>query len=126
MDIQRINYYHAVIYDTAAKQFFTIVDHNSHPFIWLKIQHELGRTHFQVHTWREISDSEFQYYPRPNLHNFDASLHSKIDELMSRASEFAGRRFTLPYDDLMSAHQVQHEWFVIGFQEALSELKKWD
>lgn len=121
--MERFKYYHAVIYDTVAKQFFTIADSHSHPFKWLKIQHEFGRTHLQVHNWREISESEFLLYPRI-VQKFDAQ--SKIDELKSRASEFASRRFTLPYDDLMAAHQMQHEWFVIGFQEALSELKNYE
>ncbi len=120
-DTQRFKYYHAVIYDTAANRFFTIVDSHSHPFIWLEIQHEFGRTHFQVHDWREISESEFLLYPQGVI---DFGAQSKIDELKSRASEFASRRFTSPYDDLISPLQMQYEWFVIGFQEALSELKR--
>lgn len=37
------------------------VDEQSHPFIWLKIQKELGRTWICTF-WKEISEEEFNYF----------------------------------------------------------------
>lgn len=61
----RLPYYHATFVSDAGI-FVNIIDSNSHPFIWMKIELETFQRKWILVSWQEITDTEYHYY-RSNI-----------------------------------------------------------
>lgn len=57
----RIPFYFANFTNVDTEAKVSVIDDNSHPFIWMAIQMELGRK-YHLDFWKEISEEEYEYF----------------------------------------------------------------
>lgn len=61
MDKIRVPYYFANVTNVKTGVVATVVDSNSHPFIWMAIQGDMGQ-YWHLLFWKEISKDEYEAF----------------------------------------------------------------